>query len=182
MHVHTYVHTYAFVRTYMCKCCAVTMLFALFLYTLEGILVFSISSCYLHITLCRLHHSYVHCLTLYVLLTWTNYIQIYIHMCSCTHMYVHKGVLSQCIQLASPSLPPSSLKSVIANSLQLLSWSEQTVLTRRTANSAGTCRRPSRPWLSAQTTMRLDTYVRTYVHTSGSVMLHCMQSMPEWMQ
>ena len=31
-----YIRTYICICTYMCKCCAVTMLFALFLYTLEG--------------------------------------------------------------------------------------------------------------------------------------------------
>ena len=164
------IHTYVCICTYMCKCCAVTMLFALFLYTLEGILVFSISSCYLHITLCRLHHSYVHCLTLYVLLTWTNYIQTYIHMYSCTHTYVRT---QGCAQSVSSWLHPPSLLSQICDCEQLAalelergdSAREETVLARRTANFAGTCKRPSRPWLSAQTTMRLDTYVRMYIHT-----------------
>ena len=113
-----------------------------------------------------------------------------IHIHVQLYTYVRTQGCAQSVYSVGFPLPPSSLKSVIANSLQLSSWSEQTVLVRRAANSAGTCRRPSRPWLSAQTTMRLDTYVRTYVcmyirtyiHTSGSVMLQYMQSMPEWMQ
>ena len=181
-----YIHTYLCICTYMCKCCAVTMLFALFLYTLEGILVFSISSCYLRTyylvpptpLLCTLLDS--------IRTTDMDQLRTYKYTYTCVAVHIRTQGCAQSVYSVGFPLPPSSLKSVIANSLQLLSWSEQTVLARRTANSAGTCRRPSRPWLSAQTTMRLDTcvrtYIHTYIHTSGSVMLHCMQSMPEWMQ
>ena len=65
------------------------------------------------------------------------------------------SVLSTC-------LPPHLCVTV--SRLQLWSWSKQTLCVRRTANSAGTCRRPSRPWHSALATMRLEC-IRTYVCT-----------------
>ena len=113
----TYVRTYICICTYMCKCCAVTMLFALFLYTLEGYW-FSQSVPVIYIRTYYLVPSTPLLCTLLDSIRTTDMDQLHTNIHTYTCVAVH--ICTQgCAQSVSSWLPPPSLLSQICDYEQL---------------------------------------------------------------
>ena len=138
----------------------------------------SVPVIYVHTTLCRLHHSYVHCLTLYVPLTWTNYIRTNIHiqyMCSCTHTYTRV-----CSVSVFSWLPPPSLLSQICDCEQLAALELERADSAREENSQLRWDLQEAQQALAQRSndyevRHIRTYVCTYIHQAVSCYSACNQ-------